>query len=301
MLLALKIDVDSLAAAREGVPRLEALLKSLGANATFFFDMGPDRSGRTGGPLFGVGQHRPQQRLNRQLGGPHGMARFYGNLWPAPLQAPRQAKTMLQLAEQGHEVGLSVWDRVAWVKQIASADSRWTVQQIELARTAFHAVQGRDVTAMAAPMWRTNRASLRRQQQLGLAYGSDCRGDYPFLPVVDGEPIAIPQLPTTLPTLAELIGADGITEADACDAMLARASRRPLQIMTISASSDTGKRLPLLQAILAAWQARGYRLVSLGEMRAALHGPDLPWHRLEQTEWPGYAGTLAVQGDRFPR
>ena len=46
MLLALKIDVDTLRGTREGVPNLVPLLKKYGAGATFLFSLGPDHTGR---------------------------------------------------------------------------------------------------------------------------------------------------------------------------------------------------------------------------------------------------------------
>ncbi|HVR92744.1 MAG TPA: 4-deoxy-4-formamido-L-arabinose-phosphoundecaprenol deformylase, partial [Casimicrobiaceae bacterium] len=46
MLLALKIDVDTLRGTREGVPNLVELLRRHQAGATFLFSVGPDHTGR---------------------------------------------------------------------------------------------------------------------------------------------------------------------------------------------------------------------------------------------------------------
>ena len=46
MLLALKIDVDTLRGTREGVPNLVELLRRYQAGATFLFSVGPDHTGR---------------------------------------------------------------------------------------------------------------------------------------------------------------------------------------------------------------------------------------------------------------
>jgi len=46
MKLALKIDVDTYRGTREGVPRLVEILQSHNAQATFFFSLGPDHTGR---------------------------------------------------------------------------------------------------------------------------------------------------------------------------------------------------------------------------------------------------------------
>ena len=44
--LALKVDCDTYEGTKAGVPRLLALLDRLGVRASFFFTLGPDRSGR---------------------------------------------------------------------------------------------------------------------------------------------------------------------------------------------------------------------------------------------------------------
>ncbi len=46
MKLALKIDVDTYRGTREGVPRLVEALQRHHAQATFFFSLGPDHTGR---------------------------------------------------------------------------------------------------------------------------------------------------------------------------------------------------------------------------------------------------------------
>jgi len=44
--IGLKVDVDTLRGTREGVPRLTALFKKLNVDATFYFSVGPDHTGR---------------------------------------------------------------------------------------------------------------------------------------------------------------------------------------------------------------------------------------------------------------
>ena len=46
MRIGLKVDVDTLRGTREGVPRLVALFKRHGIDATFYFSVGPDNTGR---------------------------------------------------------------------------------------------------------------------------------------------------------------------------------------------------------------------------------------------------------------
>ena len=44
--IGLKVDVDTLRGTREGVPRLMALFNKYGVDATFYFSVGPDNTGR---------------------------------------------------------------------------------------------------------------------------------------------------------------------------------------------------------------------------------------------------------------
>ncbi|WP_374347068.1 polysaccharide deacetylase family protein [Chitinimonas sp.] len=302
MLLALKIDIDTVAAARSSTPKLIELLQHHQAQASFYFALGPDRSGRSNGPLFRIGEHRSQQTINRRLSGPRGLARLYGNVLPAPLLARQAQAEMKQVQQAGFELGFTAWDRVNWVKLAQQADEAWYQQEIATANAAFASLFGHPARSMAAPLWRASRPLFRLQQRMGMRFGSDCRGHGPFLPVVDGEPVAIAQLPTTLPLLQELIGADGLTEQDAVQQLLRLSRTTPPygHVFTIHAGSDCGKRLPLLQALLAGWQEQGYRLVSLQQLFDTLDASTLPWHTLEQQSWEGFAGKLASQGQPFP-
>jgi undecaprenyl phosphate-alpha-L-ara4FN deformylase len=62
-----------------------------------------------------------------------------------------------------------------------------------------------------------NRHALRLTQRLGFCYASDCRGNFPFIPVIDGELVHCPQLPTTLPTLDELLVTETTSAAQAAE------------------------------------------------------------------------------------
>ncbi|MDD2582426.1 MAG: 4-deoxy-4-formamido-L-arabinose-phosphoundecaprenol deformylase, partial [Desulfuromonadaceae bacterium] len=44
--VAIKVDVDTYAGTRDGVPRLLDILERAGIKATFYFSMGPDNSGK---------------------------------------------------------------------------------------------------------------------------------------------------------------------------------------------------------------------------------------------------------------
>lgn len=63
--------------------------------------------------------------------------------------------------------------------------------------------------------WISHRHALRLASRLGCSCAGDCRGSHPFIPVIEGEIVACPQLPTTLPTLDEVLSIDAALSAEA--------------------------------------------------------------------------------------
>ncbi len=131
-----------------------------------------------------------------------------------------------------------------------------------------------------------------------MAYCSDTRGTHPFIPLLANGQTSCPQLPTTLPTLDELIGADGIDTANVADAVLAMTAQPSANghIYTLHAELEGMKLAPVFERLLSGWQRQGYTLVSMADYFAALDVAALPRLRVRQGEVPGRSGTLAVQG-----
>ena len=136
---------------------------------------------------------------------------------------------------------------------------------------------------------------------MGFSYCSDTRGTHPFVPIIRAEPVACPQLPTTLPTLDELIGAGGITAANVAEHVL-KASEDPRptgHVYTVHAEMEGGKLAPVFEALLAGWKALGYELTSMREMAASLDARRLPRHEVADGEVAGRSGTVSLQGREF--
>jgi hypothetical protein len=146
-----------------------------------------------------------------------------------------------------------------------------------------------------------NRHAYRLTQQLGFDYCSDTRGTQPFVPIYNAEIVACPQLPTTLPTLDELIGVDGITIDNVADHLL-ELSRDALEgghVYTLHAELEGSKLLPVFERLLQGWMQMNYKLVSLGDYFGELPNKDLPRHDVAVGELPGRSGTLSLQGGQF--
>ncbi|MGQ5525234.1 hypothetical protein ACUHMQ_18500 [Chitinimonas sp. PSY-7] len=302
MLLALRVEVDSLTAARDTLPQFLDTLTRIRANASFFINIGPDQAGKARGKLFRVGENKQQIHNNFKLSGPHGLARLYGYLLPAPKLISSAASQLQAIKAAGFETGLLAWDRVKWIQGIADADEAWVRTELQAGCDAMESLFGERPSGLALPGWRGSKVAMRLAQRLGFVYVSASRGSQPHLAVTDGEPISLPQLPTSLPTLSELIGLAGRDEQGAADYLLHLTADAPAigHVFTLSLSADGGKRLPLLQQILTGWQEQGYELVSLQHLHQHTHNHVLPWHNTQQREWPAYEGLLTIQGPAFP-
>ena len=117
------------------------------------------------------------------------------------------------------------------------------------------------------------------------------------MPLLAGRRGQVPQLPTTLPTLDELIGLDGVTAGNAHEPLLdrTRSSTLASQVFTLHAELEGMKLLPVLERLLNGWRAQGHELVSLAALCATLDLAALPACAIRPGTVPGRSGTLACQ------
>jgi len=266
--LGLRIVVATARGARRSAPRLVELLKRHGASATFYFNLGP-------------------QRLHRWL--------------PGRNVAARAADAMRAVRDAGFEVGIHGWDCVRWRDRVAHGDFHWTEAALRRACAAFEQVFGEPPRTHAAPGWQMNRHAFRLTQRLGFDYASDTRGTAPFVPVVEAELVACPQVPTTLPTLRELVGRDGARRGNVHERILAAtaAASRASHVFTLLAERDAGRYLPACDRLLAGWRALGWEIVPLNALAQNLEPKALEHHVITAAPGPDGRGTIAAQGGVF--
>lgn len=297
--LALKIDVDTYRGTKYGVPALVELLHRYRAQATFLFSLGPDHTGRAIKRAFRPGFMKKVQRTS-VLEHYGLLTLLYGTLLPGPDIGKRCAAILRSVRDAGFEVGIHCWDHVRWQDGVATACNDWVAAEMTKACQRFKDIFGEAPKTHGAAGWQMNRHALRLTQGVGFTYSSDGRGTHPFIPVIDGEIVACPQLPTTLPTLDELIGLDGIDTSNVADHLLQRtAESESDQVFTLHAELEGMKLIPVLERLLAGWQAQGYALVALRDLYAALDAKTLPRHEVRFAEISGRSGTLMVQGEEF--
>ncbi|MEO8408979.1 MAG: polysaccharide deacetylase family protein [Propionivibrio sp.] len=298
--LALKIDVDTWRGTREGVPRLLRILQKHGLRATFLFSLGPDHTGRAIRRVFRKGF---LQKVSRTSVVEHYGLRtlLYGTLLPGPDIGRREAGLLRSVRAAGHEVGIHCWDHIRWQDNVVDADADWTAREMQRAAERFAEIFAQPPLTHGAAGWQMNRAAYLLERELGFDYASDVRGVGPFQPVDDaGKPIGVPQLPTTLATLDELIGLDGLTAANVDQHLLSQTTALAgPQVYTLHAELEGMRLDATFERLLVGWRDQGYRLGSCCDLFETLDTTTLPRHRLAYGELPGRSGHLALQGELY--
>ncbi|WP_130470807.1 4-deoxy-4-formamido-L-arabinose-phosphoundecaprenol deformylase [Candidatus Magnetaquicoccus inordinatus] len=299
MRIALKVDVDTLRGTLEGVPALLRLFARHQVRATFLWSLGPDHTGRALRRIFRPGFLRKVSRTS-VLSHYGWKTLMYGVLLPGPQIGERAAELLRQTVAEGHESGIHCYDHVAWQDYAANKGEVWTREALQKAMAIHETIIGPPTTHGAAG-WQLNSHLLEVEEEWGLLYASDTRGTHPFLPVMEGRTFRCPQLPTTLPTLDELLGREGRGVEQLPEAVLqeSRQERPYGHVYTLHAELEGMKLLPVLEQLLLAWRAEGMQIGTMAESFAALAGAVLPRHRVEWGEIAGRSGLLALQGQTF--
>jgi peptidoglycan/xylan/chitin deacetylase (PgdA/CDA1 family) len=297
MRVALKVDVDTLRGTLEGIPALLRLFDRYSVRATFLFSLGPDHTGRALRRVFRPGFLNKVRRTS--VTSHYGFRTLmYGTLLPGPDIGRRAGAVMRSVAEAGHEVGIHCHDHFKWQDFVSRRDLEWTRREMEHAREAFERVFRRPARVHGAAGWQLNAHVLALEEQMGFEYASDTRGTSPYFPLLEGVRSACPQIPTTLPTLDELIGRDGIT-GDNVHQRLYDESLQPLprgQVHTLHAELEGMKLERVMERLLEMWRSAGAGICALEDLYRDLDLAALPCHRVEWGEIQGRAGQLALQG-----
>jgi undecaprenyl phosphate-alpha-L-ara4FN deformylase len=294
--LALKVDVDTHQGLGHGVPRLMRALTESGVTATFFVAMGPDNSGRALVRVLKNPGFLTKMRRTRAVSMYGWRTILSGTVLPARPIALAFPGVMRELARAGFEVGVHGYDHVRWQDRLDQIGETGIRGEIEEAFEAFRAVLGKRARGFAAPGWRTSSSALRVLDSLGVEYRSDTRGSGPYRCAIGGETFVTPEIPTTLPTMDEVMG-PALASVDAIVGVyLDRIKAHALNVHTIHAETEGMGQLEIFVALLAALKQRGVHFVQLGEVATSLDRAALPVCEVVRATLPGRAGWIAAQG-----
>ncbi len=291
--VALKVDCDTFVGTRDGLPNLLRALDRARVRASFFFTLGPDRSGRALLRVFTRKGFLRKMLRSRALTlyGPR--TALSGTLLPAPHIGRRLAPLLRSVRDAGHEVGVHGWDHVRWHDRLDRMSREAIVRDYTAAHDQFAEIFGQRAHASAAPGWHATPASKLVQEAFDLSYASDTRGGPPFFPAVHTRILRTLEVPTTLPTWDEIVNTPACpTPAHLIDFF--RRAVRGTEVHSIHTEGEGTMMLPLFAQLLQAWSDDGVRFATLGEISKE-HLTDrnqIPVRRLARITLPGRAGEV---------
>ncbi len=295
--VALKVDCDTFEGTREGVPRLLEIFAARGIRATFYFTLGPDRSGVAVRRVF---TRKGFLAKMVRSGAPslYGWrTALYGTLLPAPMIGRRCEGVLRSVARAGHDTGVHGWDHVGWHDRL----DRMTREQIEgdygRAHAEYLRIFGGPAPSSAAPGWTANALSLAAQEERSLLFTSDTRGGALFFPKAGGRVFRTLEIPTTLPTLDETLAWPQLRSDEDQRRFFREAARtQQTAVHTIHAEVEGRSKSGLFARILDDWIADGTGFVLLAEIarEALAHREKVPARQIGRTTLPGRAGPVTT-------
>ncbi len=132
---------------------------------------------------------------------------------------------------------------------------------------------------------------------MALDYRSDTRGSSPYRCVVNSKVLTTPEIPTTMPTLDEVMGRRDLTDASALlNFYLGLCKTDALNVHTIHAETEGAGQLESFTALVRALKDRGAKFVQLREVASRLDRAELRACEVVRTTLPGRAGWISAQG-----
>lgn len=295
-LLAIKIDVDTDRGTRIGVPNLLALFDEFQIKATFLFSLGPDNTGRAIKRIFRPGFLSKVSRTS--VVSTYGIRTLLnGVLLPGPHVGKRNEGVMRLAREKSHEVGIHCYDHIRWQDGLLKMDRDEVYKEFGKARREFERIFGEPAKTAGAAGWQANSFSLAAYDDAHLLYASDARGTHPFFPRANGTMFKTLQVPTTLPTLDELLGRPEYPEDRIVAHYLSLLLSDKLNVLTIHAELEGMKKIALFRAFLEQISAGSVKIVKLEDFVHSLQTSpsSIPVCNLGSGTIDGRSGTLAVQ------
>lgn len=290
--LALKVDIDTLRGYREGLPQMLDLFKKHGIRASIFFSFGPDNSGKAIRRIFRKGFISKMMRTKAPS--TYGIKTLmYGTLLPAPMIVPSDPGIFVRAVGEGHDCGVHAWDHVYVQDELAGISKEEFRSLYEKSAAMFERLSGRKPLSCAAPGWQISSVSLGVQQELGLKYCSDTRGRSPFLPLFEGKAYTPVQIPTTLPTMDEILGLPGINDDTIGDVWI-KGMDREWNVLTVHAEMEGLSKIGVFEDFIKKAEENGVRFRTLADF-AEDSAPEQC--RIIMGSLTGRAGTLALQED----
>jgi peptidoglycan/xylan/chitin deacetylase (PgdA/CDA1 family) len=296
MHLAIKVDVDTDRGTRIGVPHLIALFDEFALKATFLFSLGPDNTGRAIKRIFRPGFLSKVSRTS--VLSTYGIRTLLNGVFlPGPHIGKRNEHVMRLARDHGHEVGIHCYDHIRWQDGLMSMSRTAVYEEFRKAKCEFERIFGVPARTAGSAGWQANSFSLAAYDAAGLLYASDSRGTHAFFPRMNNTVFRTLQIPTTLPTLDELLGRPEFPEERIIDHYVSLLQHDKLNVLTIHAEIEGMKKSTLFRTFLERLRKNKIQVEKLDAWaRDFQKNPcSVPVCDLYQGTVDGRSGTLSVQ------
>lgn len=290
-ILAVKVDVDTLEGYLKGVPAMVEVLNKLGLKASFYFSFGPDNSGKAIFRVFRKGFISKMFRTKAPS--TYGLkTMMYGTLLPAPMIVKDHPQVFIDTFKAGHECGVHAWDHVKWQDKLPKLSYEEIRADLQKAVDLFEKLSGQKPRAFAAPGWQITVNALAALDSFNFDYVSNGRdGKYPFYPTFEGKKFNTLEIASTLPTMDEILGLDGVNDDTVVDFYL-KSLKPGLNVITVHGEMEGRSKIKQFEAILKGALERGYTVCPMQDVAKNVEGKD---GEMVMGFLKGRAGKVAIQ------
>lgn len=291
--IGLKLDIDTYRGMKEGLPRLLDFFEKENIRASVFVSFGPDESGKAVKRVFTrKGFLKKMFRSNAaKLYGFKTM--LYGTLLPAP-QIGNSFPDLARRAENlGHEVGIHCYNHILWQDSLDELSEEEIALEISMAVDSYETILRKSPPAFAAPGWQINEKGLKGLLKYPWKYFSISRGSVACRFKLGETVSGILDIPTTMPTLDEILSWDGMNAEKALEELSAAPKETGLNVFTFHTEVEGMAYFDFFRKLLGRWKERGFVFATLGEIVSGLHSTPGEVREMKKTSLPGRAGPVA--------
>ncbi len=293
----LKVDVDTKKGFLQGVPVLLDVLKRQGVCASFYVAMGPDNSGRAIRRIFRPGFLA--KMLRTHAASAYGFPTLiYGVFWPGPMIGLADPGLLHKIAAEGHELGIHGFDHVLWHDKLHGMDEGQIKEQVDHALDVHRRVMKGEPWGFAAPGWTWNRCAQEVFGRYPFLYTSNTRGSEPFFPVYDGTVYPTLEVPTSLPTLDEVLGNKARSPEELTSFFLKKMHHGGTHVLTVHAELEGQKYAGWFERLLRLLLDDGVSILPLRDLakRCLARRDQIPRCDIYPGAIDGRAIEVALQG-----
>jgi len=282
--LGLKIDVDTYAGMKQGVPRLLSILSSFGIQATFYLSMGPDASGRAilqlvKNPRF------LKKMLKTKAGRLYGMkTALHGTLLPSPMIALSFPDLVEEIISAGHEVEFHAWDHRRWQDELHKRSDEWIEDWFEKGISAYRKMVQEEPSSFGAPAWLIDDRVLKILGKYDFHYLSCTRAKEAFIHEISG----LMEIPSDLPCLEEIGVPQGVSR------ILQNLKDGWIHVLPVHAEVEGGVWREYFVEICEAVRGMDLEILPLSKIRELLLSENLPVRKYRMELLPGRSAPCAV-------